>query len=175
MIKNIIIFALLSCIQHNLFSTNLSKELSSICEKTYDYEEAIINKLTREQFQTKVTNKVKSLLASKADPNWSDKKNNGCTALLLASRNGHKDAAQLLLDNNANIEATLTEQGWSSLHWACYFKKRDIIELLLNYKANINKRDKKGKLAIDLVRDANFNAELHGDIIELFSNENIAE
>ena len=169
MFKNIIFFALLSCIQHNLFAANPSEKLYNICEKTYDYKEAVTKNLSREQFQTKITTTVKRLLASRANPNWSDKKNNGFTALLWACRNGHTEAAKELLAHDANIEAIITSEGWSPLHLACCHKKREIIKLLLENKADINKRDKKGRLPIEVLCDGNFNAEIHGDIVQLFT------
>jgi len=175
MFKNIIFFGLLSCIQHNLFGGHLSENLYSICEKSYDYEEAVIKNLSREEFQNRMTDNVKRLLNFKADPNWSGKKNNGFTALLWACRNGHTDAAEALLAHGANIEATLTNEGWSPLHLACCHKKREIIKLLIKNKANINKHDKKGRLPIELLCDQNFNAEMHGDLIQLLQNETVTE
>ncbi len=171
MFKNIIFFALLSCIQHNLFAADINKQLYTICEKTYDYEEAVTKNLSREEFQVQTTHAVKRLLNFKADPNWSAKKDNGFTALLWTCRNGHTEAAKELLANNANIEATLTNEGYSPLHLACCHKKRDIIKLLIENKADIYKRDKKGRLPIELLCDGNFNAEIHGDLVQLLQNE----
>jgi ankyrin repeat protein len=171
MFKNIIFFAILICIQHNLFAANSSEELYNICEKTYDYEEAVTKNLSREEFQDQTTHAVKRLLASRANPNWSGKKNNGFTALLWACRNGHTEAAKELLAHGANIEAIITSEGWSPLHLACCHKKRDIIKLLLENNADTNKRDKKQKLPIEVLCDGNFNAEIHGDIVQLLQNE----
>ena len=158
-----------SFINYIVFAASLEQEFYDICAKNYDYEEAVTNNLTQEQFQTKVTLTVKNLLSQGADPNWSSKKNNGYTALLWACHNGHVDAARALLAYSANIEACLNNEGWTTIHLACCRKKGDIIKLLIEHNVDIDKRDKKGNLPIDLLKDQNYIAQFHGDIVKLFN------
>ncbi len=56
--------------------------------------------------------------------------NNGLTALHYACGFGRKKFVELLLQNNANIEA-LDNIGWSPLHWASNKNNFDIVILLI--------------------------------------------
>jgi hypothetical protein len=41
--------------------------------------------------------------------------------------------------------------GWTALHVACYYKRQDVILLLLKYGANLNIKDRDGIYAVDLI------------------------
>ena len=78
---------------------------------------------------------------------------NGPTSLYVASQNGHLDAVKLLLEKNANIEASSMsdhskgrfmslllgsdENGVTSLRIASQNGRLDIVKLLLDKDANI--------------------------------------
>jgi ankyrin repeat protein len=63
------------------------------------------------------------------------------TPLHLAVANGHKDIIELLLANNAEINAG-DKYGFTSLHWAAQNNSKDMAELLIANKADINAKDK---------------------------------
>ncbi|KAK2037998.1 hypothetical protein LZ31DRAFT_570422 [Colletotrichum somersetense] len=55
--------------------------------------------------------------------------------MMLASRNGHKEIARLLLENEADIDAT-NDDGRTSLFYATRFKQKHMVELLVQMGAN---------------------------------------
>jgi len=61
----------------------------------------------------------------------------GCTALILASRNNQAAIVELLLDRHVDIDALNTENE-SALCYACHFANVDIVRLLLARGANVN-------------------------------------
>ncbi|KAI9892857.1 MAG: hypothetical protein M1814_001016 [Vezdaea aestivalis] len=67
----------------------------------------------------------------------------GCTPLHWAVR-GQKTAAQLLLQNGANIEAR-NKYGWTPLHWAAIKGHNPSVEVLLNNGADIEVQARKRK------------------------------
>lgn len=74
----------------------------------------------------------------------------GSTPLLLAAHNGHKDVAQLLLTNKADVNVR-DNWGDTPLHWAIMsLSPRDLVELLLANGADVNARDKEGKSPLHL-------------------------
>lgn len=88
---------------------------------------------------------VQTLLANGADVNA--KKNDGWTALLLASRNGNLEVVQALLTNGANVNAQST-YGWTALLLASKQKHRQVVQALLAKGADVNARDKTGETAL---------------------------
>jgi ankyrin repeat protein len=88
--------------------------------------------------------KVKSLIAEGSDVNVGDE--NGLTPLHLAAYRGHKDVAELLILNGANVNAVTTGKGWSGTKWTplgytIYKGRKDIAELLILNGANVNYAD----------------------------------
>ena len=80
---------------------------------------------------------VKELLARKTKTK--------CTPLLLAAEKGHKRCVELFLENGAGVEAvdedgwsTVDEDGWSALHHASYGGYGDVVQLLIEHRADIN-------------------------------------
>ena len=71
----------------------------------------------------------------------------GWTALIYASRAGHEDIVELLLDKGAFIEAT-DNQGWTALMYAARDGHRDTVALLLKNNASVNKRSDVGWTAL---------------------------
>ena len=85
--------------------------------------------------------KVKALLKENpADVNARDSLN-GATPLVVAVINNHKDMVELLLANNADVNAK-TFFGMTPLH---YVENEDVAELLLVNKADVNAKDKGGE------------------------------
>ena len=78
------------------------------------------------------------------------KKDDGYTALHLACLNGHKNVANYLLENNANLEVT-DNRGQTVLHSAVHQGQAAIVELLLSKNQMIiNKEDIDGETPLHL-------------------------
>lgn len=69
----------------------------------------------------------------------------GYTPLMVASQNGLKEIAQLLLDNRANVN-NQDNNGSTALHHAVTIKDEQIVKILLDYGAGINIRNDHGNL-----------------------------
>jgi ankyrin repeat protein len=65
----------------------------------------------------------------------------GFTPLHYAAMNGHKDVAELLLANKADVNAREKFSGRTPLHYAAYAGHKDMVELLLANKADVNARE----------------------------------
>ena len=108
---------------------------------------------------------AEQLLAHKADPNakagyktwallgdaafytlgWEAR----MTPLDVAIYSGHKDVAELLLANQADLNAK-DSAGRTPLHWAAMWARKDILELLLSKSADPSVTDNNGATAADL-------------------------
>jgi ankyrin repeat protein len=121
--------------------------------------------------------RVKMLL--KDNPNFvSSKDNDGLMPLHHAASIGNKDMIELLLANNADVNATAQRQiltsrgghpfpdisgsGMTPMHYAAMSGNKDVVELLLANKADVNAKDREGLTPLHA-------AEAHGhkDIVEL--------
>ncbi|MGA9069601.1 MAG: ankyrin repeat domain-containing protein [Terracidiphilus sp.] len=87
--------------------------------------------------------KVQALV--KADPGLvsSPDEKYGQTPLHIAAFNGHKDVAEFLLTNKADVNAK-AKNGSTPLHLAAARGNQEIVELLLAFKADINAVDNEG-------------------------------
>ena len=90
--------------------------------------------------------KVAELLASGADPNARD--NDGNTPLHLASRNGHVEVAEMLLDLGVDPNAR-NNYNTIPLHFASQGGHLKLVQMLLDRCADVN------------VRDENYRTSLH--------------
>ncbi|XP_030641535.1 E3 ubiquitin-protein ligase MIB2 isoform X2 [Chanos chanos] len=79
--------------------------------------------------------KVRELLQKY--PDKVDIKNQGKTALQVASHQGHMDVVKVLLQANSSIELK-DEDGDTALHYTAFGNQADITRLLINKGANVN-------------------------------------
>ena len=79
---------------------------------------------------------MKLLLDKKADVNVR-RHTDDATPLHVAAQNGHKDVANLLLDNNADVSAS-RKDSTTPLYLAAQTGHTDVVKLLLDYKADVN-------------------------------------
>jgi ankyrin repeat protein len=92
-------------------------------------------------------NVIKELRTSGASYDIVDKA--GCGVLHYAVDGGNLDALQYLLMDGADVNATDTTSGWTPLlRAASVGGNKDVAELLLKYKANVNQMDKDNKSAL---------------------------
>ncbi|MBP2626773.1 MAG: Ankyrin repeat-containing protein [Firmicutes bacterium] len=61
---------------------------------------------------------------------------------------GDKEVVNAFLDAGMSVNAVRPTDGWSPLMSACFYKKSDIVELLLEKQATVNLQDKYGKTAL---------------------------
>ena len=61
----------------------------------------------------------------------------GTAALILAAKHGYEDAVMLLLQNKADVNIS-GSRGWPALHWASQAKEIAIVQLFVQYRANVN-------------------------------------
>ncbi|MGD0801373.1 MAG: ankyrin repeat domain-containing protein [Terracidiphilus sp.] len=87
--------------------------------------------------------KVQSLVKEHPELVMSKDEQYGQTPLHIAAFNGHKDVAEFLLANKADVNAK-AKNGSTPLHLAAAKGNKDIVELLLASKAEINALDNEG-------------------------------
>jgi ankyrin repeat protein len=96
--------------------------------------------------------KVQALL--KSHPEQVDKRDPATmTPLHLAAQEGHKDMAELLLANKADVNAKAAD-GWTPLHLATQNGHKDVAELLLANKADVNAKATDGSTPLHLAAAA---------------------
>jgi serine/threonine-protein phosphatase 6 regulatory ankyrin repeat subunit B len=123
---------------------------------------------------------VTSLLAKGTDVNA--RTDDGQTALMFASSNGHKDVVQLLVDKGADVNAKTTAQiitamqfggnfsgtaeiysvGSRALVFAATHGHTEVVQLLLAKGANVNAKDETGYTAL-----INASAYGHKEVVQL--------
>ncbi len=73
---------------------------------------------------------------------------NGITALIAATQQGHFSAVKALLDGGADPNKKgskgVNDQGFTALHAAVFNSKKDVINLLISRRANVDVRDDRG-------------------------------
>lgn len=74
------------------------------------------------------------------------------TALMWASDRGHKDIAEFLISNGANVDAK-NKYGYTALMMASVNDKKDMVELLISRGANINASDEDKTTALMLATE----------------------
>ena len=72
----------------------------------------------------------------------------GKTLLGLAVSNGHKEVAELLINNGAAVDRSAGPLKWSPLHFAVWGEHEELVEFLISKKANVNAIDVNGSTAL---------------------------
>ncbi|XP_046854062.1 uncharacterized protein LOC124447210 [Xenia sp. Carnegie-2017] len=83
----------------------------------------------------------------------------GNTALHLACRHGHFDLVQYLLEHGAHMDA-LNNMNCTPFFAAVSAKQREVAELLIEWGANIFKKNSSGKTAFEIINNEIFTSEL---------------
>jgi|GEM_PF-3043637 len=91
--------------------------------------------------------KVKNLLANKADPNA--KNIQGTTPLFMAAMSGNKDIVAMLLAAKADANAT-NHTGETPLHMAAVFGQLEAVKLLVANHAEINAKNSNGQTPLQM-------------------------
>ena len=74
----------------------------------------------------------------------------GATPLHLAAATGQLEAAKLLLEKGAEIEAKAADEyKGTPLHWAAFVARLDAVKFLIDAGANVNAKDQKGNTPLD--------------------------
>lgn len=95
---------------------------------------------------------VKLLLENKADIH-AKITYDGTTPLILAVLNGHSAITRVLVEENANLQATDTIKHNTALHIACEKSFKDIVQILATettYHALFNLKNKEDKSPFDI-------------------------
>ncbi len=100
------------------------------------------------------------LLETEAEDNTV--RQDGETALMLASQNGHCDIVRLLLESGAEVNIGKKDDGWTALMVASWYSRSDIVRLLLEREAEVNRTTKDGSTALVLASQNG-----HCDIVRL--------
>ncbi len=91
--------------------------------------------------------KIQALLKAHPELISSKDTETGYTPLHAAAENGRKDAAELLIANNAEVNARDTK-GRTPFEYAVVQRHNDVAELLLAHQADINAADNQGKTTL---------------------------
>ena len=83
---------------------------------------------------------------------------------MLTCENGHREVANLLLDQGADV-GQARKDGMTALLMACYGGHRDVAELLLDRGADVGQANIDGTTALMVARHAK-----RGDVVELLLN-----
>ena len=68
-------------------------------------------------------------------------KDEGETALMKASQNGHKEIVEILLENGADVNVK-NRDNWTALMWASWNGYKEIVEILLENGADVNVKNR---------------------------------
>jgi hypothetical protein len=79
------------------------------------------------------------------------------TPLHLAAEFGHKDVAELLLANGADVEAK-AYGGWTPLLQAVFGGHRDLVELMVAHKADVNYKEDAGRSPLHVAAENDYTA-----------------
>ena len=90
--------------------------------------------------------RVEALLAAGVSVN-AKRKDDGDTALIEASSNGHNEVVQALIGHGADVDAK-SNGDWTALIWASWKGYLDVVQSLLAKGADVNARNEKGETAL---------------------------
>lgn len=115
--------------------------------------------------------KAKALIKANPDMVNSHASYANMTPLQLAVENGHKDVAELLLANKADVEAK-SHGGWSPLLNAVFGGHKDIVELLVTNKADVNYKEEAGRTPLHVAAENGY-TEIAAFLIANKANVNV--
>ncbi len=96
--------------------------------------------------------KARALLKANPDLVFSQASYASQTPLHLAVEYGHKDVAELLLANKADVEAK-AYGGWTPLLNAVFGGHKDVVELLVAHKADVNVKEDAGRTPLHVAAE----------------------
>ena len=73
----------------------------------------------------------------------------GWNPLHIASANGHKAVAELLISSGADLNAKDNNDGWIPLHYAAQKGHKEIAELLIANGVDVNAKKNNGRTPLD--------------------------
>ena len=123
--------------------------------------------------------KVRKLITQKGACILGEQDKNGYTCLHYAARNSHFDICKLLIERGINVNVKTFSCESTALHRASFIGHAQIVELLLDNRANSLERDCDGKTALHkcveqyLQRKANpFESKKYVDTMKLLVRHN---
>ena len=116
-------------------------------EKALELGTKLFDNCSEDRFDIK---KIKELIDMGADVNQNDWRNE--TALMKASKNGHKEVVEFLIQKGADVNQK-DDYGWTALMWASNGGYEEIVELLIQNRADVNVKDYKGRNAVMIAKD----------------------
>jgi len=105
--------------------------------------------------------KVKALLKGNPDLVFTKYDKYGATPLHVAAEKGHKEVADLLLANKAEVNAKITT-GATPLHMAAFSGRKELVELLLANKAEVDTKANDGWTPLHVAAEKG-----HKEVVEL--------
>ncbi|MBE6462711.1 MAG: hypothetical protein E7005_03000 [Alphaproteobacteria bacterium] len=116
-------------------------------EKAEELGTKLFDNCSEDRFDIK---KIKELIDMGADVNQKDE--TGKTALMEASRRGHKEVVEFLIQKGADVNKE-DDYGWTALMWTSRKGRNEIVELLIQNGADVNVKDYKGRNAVMVAYD----------------------
>jgi ankyrin repeat protein len=109
------------------------------------------------------------LLSHGADVNSED--DGRWTPLPLTAYRGLYDIARLLLGNGAMVDTRIHDSQQTPFHWAAFLENGPLVDLFINYGANVNSKNCDGETA--LCNDARYSYKMAKQLLESGADPNI--
>ena len=87
------------------------------------------------------------IAAGRADVN--ERTDDGQTALMFAAANANAEAARVLLQKGADVDAIENTHGWTALVYAIWSGDRSLVRIILESYPDANVKDREGRTAAD--------------------------
>lgn len=131
--------------QSTLKYTSIPQEEKQLIGKKTLSDQELSRKLFNAVNQNR-SDEIEGLIMSGANVNYAAS-DNRVTPLILASQNGNTDIVRILLNHNANVNAT-KKTGTTALMWAAINNHGEVLDLLLDYGAKVDQADIDGNTAL---------------------------